>query len=131
MLLVFPARMTDAKILFEWRNDPLTREMSRSSDPVDWESHIAWLEARLALPRPRLHIVEKFGQPIGTFRIDGDEISYTIAPEHRGKGLAVSMLVEARRMFGSLRAEIYQRNVASIKVAERSGHLVHILEETS
>ncbi len=65
--------------------------------------------------------------PIGTCRIDGDEVSYTIAPEHRRRGYATALLVLVREQFGSLRAEIKPENAASIKAATAAGHTVHLL----
>lgn len=129
MLLIVPAGLNDAKVLFDWRNDPLTREMSKHSAPIDWDSHVAWLTARLARSEPHLYIASFKDRPVGTFRVDGDEISYTISPDERGKGYGLLMLCRAREMFGALRAEIYSRNAASIKVAERSGMLVKILAD--
>jgi RimJ/RimL family protein N-acetyltransferase len=121
-----PAQMSDAEILFQWRNDPLTRAMSRNADPVSWEAHIRWLTERLARTEPHLYIAET-SAPVGTFRLDGDEISYTVAPEARGNGIGLAMLSKVREMFGPCRAEIYERNAASIKIAEQAGMMVHIL----
>jgi RimJ/RimL family protein N-acetyltransferase len=64
---------------------------------------------------------------VGTFRIDGDEISYTVAPDCRGMGACTAMLRQAHAMFGPLRAEIKPENIASIKAAERAGMIVHLL----
>jgi RimJ/RimL family protein N-acetyltransferase len=127
MMNIRPAQMSDAEALFRWRNDALTREMSHNQDPVEWDAHIAWLKARLARPEPNLYIAECDGLSIGTVRVDGDEISYTIAPDARGRGLGLAMLQKAKEMFGQLRAEIYERNIASIKIAERAGMRLHIL----
>jgi len=126
-----PATIDDARMLFDWRNDELTRAMSRSSEPIAWETHLCWLGERLKHSSPHLYIAEKANLPVGTFRLDGKEISYTVAPEWRGKGIGVSMLAQAQRSFcylGQLRAEIFARNLASIKVAERAGLEVVILD---
>jgi RimJ/RimL family protein N-acetyltransferase len=120
-----PAQMSDAETLFRWRNDELTRSMFKNSNAVTWPNHLAWLTARLE--KPGLFIAEIDGVPVGTFRVDADEISYTIAPEHRGKGYGLAMLTKAHEMFGPLRAEIFPRNVPSIKIAERAGMQVVIL----
>lgn len=120
------ATIDDARILFDWRNDPLTREMSRNTAMVDWLQHIGWLTAWLARPRPNLFIAE-LAEPVGTFRVDDDEVSYTVAPAYRGGGIGTQMLIEARKMFGPLRAEIFERNEASIKIAERAGMVVRLL----
>lgn len=121
------ANIADAKRLFDWRNDPLTRAMSRNNEPIAWDQHLAWLTTRLGRPEPKLFIAMVGDHEVGTFRIDEDEISYTIAPDSRGYGFGCEMLTRAREMYGQLRAEILDRNSASIKIAERAGHLVHIL----
>jgi len=119
--------MDDAQRLFDWRNDPLTRAMSKTTDPVEWAGHVGWLERRLSRTAPMLFIAEIDGEPVGTFRVDADEISYTVAPEHRGKGVAKAMLQVAFARFGKLRAEIKPENVASIKAALAAGHQVALL----
>lgn len=121
-----PATLEDAQLLLRWRNDPLTRAMSRNADQVSLSRHLAWLCDRLT--RPHFYIAERNRIPVGTFRIDGNEVSYTIAPEHRRRGLATELLKMVHADFGPLRAEIFEHNEASIKAAMRAGHIVHILE---
>lgn len=127
MLTIRAATMDDARRLFEWRNDPLTRAMSFSSEEIEWDRHVSWLERRLSQEKPNLYIAEMRTVPIGTFRIDDDEISYTVAPQHRRNGLATAMLVEARHLFGVKRAKIKPENIASIRAAKSAGHEVIIL----
>ncbi len=121
MLKFRNARMADADLLLEWRNDPLTREMSRNTDLVSRDDHIAWLNRQLAKIPPMLFIVELDELPVATFRIDGDEISYTVAPSHRGKGLATALLKQVHNLYGPLKAKIFQRNVQSVRAARRAG----------
>lgn len=121
------ATLEDAQTLLEWRNDPLTRAMSHNQDLVQWDAHVRWLGLRLDRPEPRLYVATHDGHPIGTFRVDGDQISYTISPHARGNGHGYAMLCKAREMFGPMVAEIYEHNTASIKIAERSGMIVRIL----
>ena len=127
MLTFRTATMDDSDLLFRWRNDDLTRRMSKNTDAVQIEGHVAWLQRRLSTDRPHLYVAFD-PEPVGTFRIDGDEISYTVAPDKRGQGIAKAMLTEARKCFGPLRAEIYRRNEASIAAAKSSGMIVHIID---
>lgn len=127
-MLIRNATMADSQHLFDWRNDPLTRSMSKSREPVPWDQHINWLTMRLVRQQPGLFIAE-LTEPVGTLRIDGDEISYTVAPAYRGQGLGYRMLKAASLRFGQFRAEIYRRNLPSIKIAERAGMLVVILDD--
>lgn len=92
MLIQRPATMDDARCLWEWRNDPLTRAMSVNTEPVAWEDHLAWLRDSIADPNRQLSVYELDGVPIGTTRLDheGDAARYSIAvaPEHRGRAVA-------------------------------------------
>jgi len=130
-MLYRPATLDDARLLFDWRNDEITRAMSRADSPIEWNAHLSWLGDRLKRPTPHLYIAERDGIPVGTFRLDGKEISYTVAPEWRGNGIGLSMIVQAQQSFGylgRLRAEIFSRNLASIKVAERAGLDIVVLD---
>ncbi len=134
-----PATIEDARMLFDWRNDQQTRANSLTTDEVVWESHLQWLEKSLKNPHRKILIAEKDGVAIGTVRADGllgnpasdggtVELSWTVAPSERGKGLGREMVVAAAEMFLSqissgeqLVAKIKMQNTASIKIAEAAG----------
>ncbi|WP_292794846.1 GNAT family N-acetyltransferase [Microbacterium sp. UBA6633] len=109
MITVRDVTPGDSPILLEWRNDPVTRASSLSTAPVDEESHRRWLDRAITDPDRCLYIGEQDGEPIGTVRLDGQggvaEISITVAPAHRGRGLSLPLLLsgieEYRRMAGS------------------------------
>ncbi|VTR76211.1 bifunctional UDP-2,4-diacetamido-2,4,6-trideoxy-beta-L-altropyranose hydrolase/GNAT family N-acetyltransferase [Cellulomonas hominis] len=87
----------DADLLLGWRNDPATRESSRSQDPVARADHVRWLDGVLADPDRVLLVVEHTGHPAGTVRFDRVddalwEVSITVAPHARGRGLAARVL---------------------------------------
>lgn len=65
---------------------------------------------------------------MATFRIDENNLSYTVAPQHRNRGIAKRMLAEVRSRFGRLRAEVYAENIASIRVAQNAGMDVVVLD---
>ena len=125
-----PAEMTDAECLLAWRNDPKTRQASHNSDEVILESHLAWLDASLSNPSKRLlWIAEVNGVAVGTCRADkvedAWELSWTIAPEARGKGVAHQMLSKLVHSFDEpLVAQVKANNIASMKVAERVGFVL-------
>jgi RimJ/RimL family protein N-acetyltransferase len=123
-----PATKDDAGLLFEWRNDESTRRMSKSRDLVWWDDHLDWLDRRFKMDRPNLFVFELGGTPVATFRIDDNDLSYTVAPEHRNRGIAKLMLNEIKSRFGCLRAQVYAENVASIKVARNAGMDVVIVD---
>ncbi|MBN9640737.1 MAG: GNAT family N-acetyltransferase [Achromobacter sp.] len=125
MLTVRNATIGDATMLYEWRNDPATRFSSRNSDQILLESHIAWLTATLANPVRQLLIAEINGVPVGTVRVDEElsgnaELSWTVAPSARGRGIAkkmVRLVADQVSETLSLRAEVKAGNESSIKVA--------------
>ncbi len=113
-------------MLLAWRNDPLTRQASHHSDVVTWDEHRAWLLASLNSHERQLLVAEIDAVPVGTVRADrSDEawvLSWTVAPEARGKGIAPEMVaLAADQIDGPVRAEIKRDNSASIKAAVHAG----------
>jgi len=92
--------MRDAELLFEWRNDPETYQHFRNARPVEWGEHTAWLQKSLDMGSKRiLQIVEVESHSAGVIRADVQddgsyEISYTIAPEWRGKGIGKKAVIQ-------------------------------------
>ena len=94
--------LDDVRMLLDWRNDPLTRKQSRSSEEISWEMHLSYvtnvIEGRV--PTRHLYLVEnEEGTPVGTVRSDASddgyiEISYTVAPGSRGKGIGSAMVMQ-------------------------------------
>lgn len=80
------------------------------------------------MDRPNLFIFELGGEPVATFRIDGEDVSYTVAPGHRNRGVAKLMLNEVKSRFGCLRAHVYADNEPSIRVARSAGLDVVIMD---
>lgn len=89
----------DAKLLFSWRNDGETRQQSRHTGPITWSEHEKWFTHALTNPASIVVIAHnEKGDAIGTVRGDtledgSVEISYTIAPEFRGKKLSKPMVL--------------------------------------
>lgn len=124
-----PATMADAKDLLVWRNDPDTRQASHNTDEISLETHLAWLEASLNKPEQRrLWVAEMNDKAVGTCRADringAWELSWTVAAEARGKGIAQQMVSALMKNFHEpLVAQIKRGNAASIKVSERAGFI--------
>ena len=124
------ATLADANNLLAWRNDIETRKASHNMDVVSLESHLTWLESSLNKPaQRRLWIAELNGVAVGSCRADkvddAWELSWTIAPEARGKGLANQMLSVLLKSFDTpLLAQVKVGNIASMKVAERLGFVL-------
>jgi N-acetylneuraminate synthase len=127
----------DAKQIMEWRNDPITLADSFNSEQKVWESF--WTEFRneyfdTRVPPPVFGLDGELPLGFLRYRFIGDskcDISINLAPEFRGKGLAVPLLLAGARHakdFGTqeIVAEIKRENSASHKAFSRAGYaLVH------
>lgn len=114
-LTLRPATMDDSDFLFTLRNDPLTRAMSSSMEPIERAHHEIWLERWLnkrdLIAHEGIYIAEVTGTyygipdskefkktiPVGTGRIerswsalslkmDSCRLGYSIDPALRGNG---------------------------------------------
>ena len=124
----------DAKLLFDWANDPVTRAASFKTDSIAWDEHTAWLNKKLQDPFCYLFIVMSGDCPCGMVRIDynpDDEegiISYSVAPDYRGRGIGSGMLKlldsVVKEYIGSctLIAEVKEDNVASCRCFLKNGY---------
>jgi RimJ/RimL family protein N-acetyltransferase len=122
------ASEADSALLLAWRNDSQTRAWSRTATSVTPAEHAAWLARVLDDPDRRLLIIELDREPVGTVRFDRAsqawEVSITVAPEARGRRLAVPILLAAERTLGTatIRANVHRDNIASLALFERAGY---------
>ncbi|MCU0428895.1 MAG: GNAT family N-acetyltransferase [Cytophagaceae bacterium] len=122
------ATMEDWELLLDWRNDPLTRQQSHCIDPIDEQTHRNWLQSVLNNPNRHLYIGLHESVPMGTVRADWNdhsnsyELSWTIAPQYRGKGLGILLVSALTERHGErYTAEVKTGNFASEKIALRLG----------
>lgn len=127
-----PATLSDARLLWRWRNDPATRRQSGNQNHVPWDTHRAWLARRLGAPGFGLWLaVDGNGAPLGQLRLESTragrhEVSISVAPGRRGRGIGTAMLRQApRRLNGKavrrLLARIKPENAASAIAFLRAG----------
>ena len=143
---VRPATEDDAVLLHTWRNDPVVRSLSRSTDPIPLDGHAAWLRSSLADPDRHLLVVETAapeGTPVATTRYDllpgtltdgaGSrarwEVSITVAPEMRGRGLGSATLQASDAWLAAtepgareIEAWVRASNAGSRRLFERNGY---------
>jgi len=141
MLVVRKVNAKDSKVIFDWRNDDLTRKMFRTSELVEYEGHCRWLAATLKNANRCLLMCEpEEGEPIAVVRFDVEgqsaELSINLSPLERGKGLAPQCLALAKDYFekqypsvSKLIAEIKNLNIASRKSFEKVGFTLDREEE--
>ncbi|MDZ7846858.1 MAG: GNAT family N-acetyltransferase [Owenweeksia sp.] len=82
----------DAKLFFEWANDPEVRKNAFSTDAIIWDSHEKWFYNKLASQNSKLYIfTDKADNPVGQVRLDYDKgewlIDYSVDRSYRGLGL--------------------------------------------
>lgn len=107
---VRPAIQADERNLFEWRNHPSIREVSRTADEIEWSVHQAWLGTVLADTERMLLIGEVSGQPVGVVRFDvtpnGAEISMYMVPGQECRGFGMELLLAAEGWFRRKRPDV-------------------------
>jgi UDP-2,4-diacetamido-2,4,6-trideoxy-beta-L-altropyranose hydrolase len=124
----------DAELLRRWRNDAATRSQSFDPDEVAPDDHRKWLERQLAgSTTSRLLIGEVAGAPVGQARIerldeDLGEISVSVDPSMRGRGLGVALIAAATERAATdlglqcVRAVVKASNGASVAAFRRAGY---------
>ena len=121
-----PATPGDAAILLEWRNDSHTRVASHNTEAVERDDYLKWFASSLDNKNRILLVAEEDGVSVGTVRadlIDGiHELSWTVAPSARGRGVGKRMVALFAREFpGTVRAEVKKGNDASARIAKFAG----------
>ena len=127
-----PANREDCRLLWELRNDPETRAASFKTDPIPFEDHQRWFEAKLDLKEIRIFIVQDpSGRGVGyvRFNLEGEtaEVSVSIEPGARGKGYGTAAVrMAADRLLsenGNRRVIAYIKpaNPASVRAFRLAG----------
>jgi UDP-2,4-diacetamido-2,4,6-trideoxy-beta-L-altropyranose hydrolase len=128
-----PAKADDARLLFDWANDPQVRAAAFSSVPIIWESHAAWFSEKLNGGKCFIWIAEDWeGSPLGQIRFDvredgESEVDISITKAKRGQGLAHTLIELGVDAFfkanhgGPVHALVKEDNPASIRAFEKAG----------
>jgi len=129
-----PAEPKDCRSYWEMANDPLVRAMALRTEPIPWETHVAWFSERLNSPSSHLFLLTSVSasEPIAQIRFDEVskdvfEIDLSVARMHRGCGYGGRLLelgihaLETRVSWRVLRAVVKAENSASLALFLRSG----------
>ncbi|HXG51800.1 MAG TPA: UDP-2,4-diacetamido-2,4,6-trideoxy-beta-L-altropyranose hydrolase [candidate division Zixibacteria bacterium] len=133
-LLLRRATASDALLLWQWVNDPVTRRNSLSTKPVPWNEHQAWYSARLASPDCRIWILQAGELPVGQVRYErtgagAARLSFSVAPGFRGRSFGTRLLEstceQAARELGArwIEAVALADNEASRRALLKAGFL--------
>jgi len=127
---------SDERVIFDWRNDPLTRQMSLQTREISWREHRDWFESAMTNPDHRVLICETAEAGVTksicvvSFICKELEVSVSLnlSPLHRGKRWAVPCLRSAIDYYFELRSQplvlyatIKEYNRASIATFEKVG----------
>jgi RimJ/RimL family protein N-acetyltransferase len=132
LLSLRPARADDARLVWEWANDPTVRAVSFSTEAIPWEQHQRWFAAKLNDPGCAFFIaLNGTGVPIGQVRGDVNNgvavISVSMDPRFRGNGYGTKVIRQGsaaifeRGQVKTIHAFIRDGNHASQKAFEKAG----------
>src|SRR6476659_5833063 len=87
----------DAKIIFQWRNDPYIVNLGSLKKEVTWNEHMVWFNFTLKATSRRAFITEIEGKPAGQIRFDKETedsclISIYLIREYSGKGFGLEIM---------------------------------------
>jgi len=123
------ASNNDSLDIFQWRNDPLTRQNSINTDPVSLKEHNQWFNEVLNSRNTELLIGIKDSIKVGVCRFSFNnlsnsvEVSINLNPLMRGKRISKKLLEESINYYLKtnkvmLTATIRIDNIPSIKIFE-------------
>ncbi len=125
------ATAADARLLWEWVNDSVTRASAFQSEPITWADHQRWFAGRLQASDCEMFVAEENGVAVGQIRFDRSggeaEVDISVAPACRQRGLGVTMLREAsvqlqrRHPRVAIVARVKPENRASLRTFEQAG----------
>ena len=124
--------MEDARLLWQWANDPDTRRNAFTHAPVAYKDHVRWLERKLASDSCAMWMFSDDDATVGQVRFDiaghVADIDISVAPERRGRGYGRTMLAQAvenlrgeRGINVRPRAVVLAHNAASLRMFKACG----------
>ena len=117
----------DSEQLFEWRNHPTVRAVSRNPELITWGDHQKWFASVITDPDRLLLIGQRAGVPLGIVRFDIQndeaEVSIYLVPGIREWGGGTGLLQSAERWFVANRPGICKIRAHVLSSNERSQRL--------
>lgn len=117
----------DSEHLFEWRNHPAIRAVSRNARVIDWEEHQKWFASVLASSDRVLLVGYRDESAMGVVRFDIQdekaEVSVYIVPGITEAGSGRDLLKAAEDWIVANRPEVCMIRAEVLESNERSQHL--------
>ncbi len=113
------ADLSDRDRVFEYNFASDVRAVSGSSTVVSYTDHVRWFSRRIVDIASPIWIVEQYGEPVGTVRIDARDgvnarISIALAAGARGHGIGRKAIeLACTKWCGTVVAEIHESNARS------------------
>lgn len=86
----------DVDLYFKWVNEPTVRQNSFNQEPILYENHVKWFDARLKSEDSFLYLFfNKDGEPVGQVRIErGNEtiVDVSVDKQFRGRSYAEKVI---------------------------------------
>lgn len=117
----------DSADILSWRNDELTRKMSRNQSVIAENEHSNWLKNAVADPKKIFFLGVSGGDKVGLVRCDCVdnaiwEMNILVSPLYRGMGIGASLLgLSISEIIGiknpsMLIASVKKDNASSLKI---------------
>jgi RimJ/RimL family protein N-acetyltransferase len=121
------AKLGDSEKLFQWRNHPSIREVSRNQNIIDWQDHQNWFASVLTNSDKILLIGHLAESPVGVVRFDklndGVEISIYVVPGSAFVGAGQSLLHSAEQWLVTNHPDVHKICAHVLGANERSQKL--------
>lgn len=129
------ATREDCRPVWEWRNDPETRQLSFNSSYIPFKDHERWFLTKIDASDTRIFVaLDAHGVEVGYVRFsvleDEAEISVAVDKTQRGKGYGTAAIKEgsdqllATGVAKRIVAYVKQDNPASITAFQRAGYVI-------
>lgn len=121
------AKCSDAQAIYEWRNHPSVRSVSRDSSVIERANHDEWFAKVLGDSERFLLIGSRAGAPAGVVRFDvrgsEAEVSIFTVPGHSRAGVGVDLLLAAEEWLAKNRVDVLRVTAEVLGGNETSHHL--------
>ena len=119
MIKTRKARLSDSTVIYEWRNDELTRKMSHNTDIIEWDEHSARFDAALKNESKLFLLCEKENTDVKVAVVHFDIafkralVSINLSPKMRGKRLSKLCLRAAINYFSNQYSQVITLDAVS------------------
>ncbi|MBA6253841.1 UDP-2,4-diacetamido-2,4,6-trideoxy-beta-L-altropyranose hydrolase [Colwellia sp. MB3u-55] len=135
-IIFHAAKADDCELIYGWQSNKNIRKYFINPKTPSWLEHMQWYNTCLLDPNRILYLLHNDqGSSVGLLRLDQltknkcntdiptYEISIIIAPDHQGKGLAVSTLTNLSQLKqnATYMATIHNKNIQSQKAFTKAG----------